>query len=171
MKHKLFFFGFLLVFLLVKPNLCAQTPANRAAALRTLKGCSARPMTLGCSEDTARYLIGLYDRGDHSLLRPLLDAGRSSDGALAEIVGDFYSNVLSKNPRGFLASVRSRPPKQQHRLCWMPGVTDGRGMGTQMLRDVRHSLRVISSRRNDPLSSVARICLASVNRANASSGR
>jgi hypothetical protein len=53
----------------------------------------------------------------------------------------------------------------------MAGVTDGGGMGTQMLRAVRHSLRVISSRRNDSLSSVARICLASVNRANASSGR
>jgi len=126
---------------------------------------------LGCSEDTAGYLIGLYDRGDHSLLRPLLDAGQSSDGALAEILGDFYSNVLSKHPRVFLASVRSRPPKQQHHLCWMAGVTDGGGMGSLMLRDVRHSLRVISSRRADPLSSVAGICLANVNRANASNGR
>lgn len=171
MKHKPFFFGFLLVFFSVNPNLCAQTRANRAAALRTLKGCAARPITLGCSEDTAGYLIGLYDRGDHSLLRPLLDAGRSSDGALAEILGDFYSNVLSKNPRAFLASVRSRPPKQQHHLCWMAGATDGSGMGTQMLRDVRQSLRVISSRRTDPLSAVARKCLANVNRANASNGR
>ena len=171
MKHKPFFFGFLLVFFSVNPNLCAQTPANRAAALRRLNGCAARPITLGCSEDTAGYLIGLYDRGDHSLLRPLLDAGRSSDGALAEILGDFYSNVLSKNPRAFLASVRSRPTKQQNHLCWMAGVTDGSGMGTQMLRDVRQSLRVISSRRTDPLSAVARNCLANVNRANASNGR
>jgi len=168
MKHKLFFFGFLLVFFSVNPNPCAQTPANRAPALRTLKGCAARPITLACSEDTAGYLIGLYDRGDHSLLRPLLEAGRSSDGALAEILGDFYSNVLSKQPRVFLASVRSRPPKQQSHLCWMAGVTDGSGMGTQMLRDVRHSLRVISSRRDGALSSVARVCLANVNRANAS---
>ena len=169
MTHKLFFFGFFGFFLV--NLLCAQTPANRAAALRTLKGCAARPITLGCNEDTAGYLIGLYDRGDHSLLRPLLDAGRSSDGALAEILGDFYSNVLSKNPRLFLASVRSSRPKQQHRLCWMAGLTDGGGMGPQMLFDVRHSLRVISSQRNDPLSYVARVCLTSVNRANSSSGR
>jgi hypothetical protein len=170
MKHKLFFAGLLFVFFSLNPNLYAQLPAKRAAALRTLKGCAARPITLGCSEDTAGYLIKLYDRGDHSLLRPLLDAGGSSDGALAEILGDFYSTVLSKTPRLFLASVRLRLPKQQQHLCWMAGVTDGSGMGTQMLRDVRHSLRVISSQRSDPLSSVARICLASVTRANASSG-
>jgi hypothetical protein len=170
MKHKLFSLGFL-AFFSISPNLCAQTPTNRAAALRTLRGYATRPITLGCSEDTAGYLIGLYDRGDHSLLRPLLDAGQSSDGALAEILGDFYSNVLSKHPRVFLASVRSRPPKQQHHLCWMAGVTDGGGMGTQMLGDVRRSLRVISSRRTDPLSSVARTCFANVNRANVSNAR
>jgi hypothetical protein len=44
-------------------------------------------------------------------------------------------------------------------------------MGTQMLRNVRHSLRVISSRRTDRLSPVARVCLANVNRANASNER
>src|SRR5712691_1003178 len=123
MKRTLSFVVVLLV--LLNLDVRGQTPANRAVALRTLKGCATRPITLGCSEDTAGYLIGLYDRGDHSLLRPLLDAGRSSDGALAEILGDFYSNVLSKHPRVFLASVRSRPPNQQRHLCWMAGVTDG----------------------------------------------
>src|SRR5438132_10946992 len=111
MRHKLFFFGFLLVFFSVNPNLCAQIPANRVAALRTLKGCATRPIRLGCSEDTAGYLIGLYDRGDHSLLRALLDAGRSSDGALAEIFGDFYSNVLSKYHHLFIATVSTQSHK------------------------------------------------------------
>jgi hypothetical protein len=97
----------------------------------------------------------------------LLDAGRTSDGALGEILGNFYSNVLVKTPRAFLFALRSRPSKQQRHLCWMAGATDGSGMGTEMLRQVRHSLRVISSRRNDSLSSVARICLINVNRANA----
>jgi len=162
---------FLAFSLLLSVDLVAQAPANRAAALRTLKGCSTRPITLGCSEDTAGYLIGLYERGDHSLLQPLLNAGPTSDGALAEILGDFYSNVLSQNPRAFLSAVRPRRVKDQRHLCWMAGVTDGGGMGTEMLRDVRHSLRVISSRRSDRLSSVARICLANVNRANASKQR
>ena len=162
---------FLICSLLFSVDLAGQTQGNRADALRTLKGCATRPITLGCSENTAGYLIGLYDHGDRALLRPLLGAGIHSDGALAEILGDFYSNVLSKNTRAFLSPLRSRPAKQQAHLCWMAGVTDGSGMGTEMLRNVRHSLRVISSRRNDPLSSVARVCLADVNRANASNPR
>jgi hypothetical protein len=148
-----------------------SVPKNRADALRTLKGCATHPITQGCSEDTAGYLIGLYDRGDHGLLKPLLDAGVSSDGALAEMLGDFYSNVITKNPRWFLVSVRLRPIKQQRHLCWMAGATDGSGMSKALLHDVRNSLRGISSQRGNRLSSVANICLAEINRANASSGR
>jgi hypothetical protein len=118
----------------------AQTPKNRNEALRTFKACirSTRPATLDCSEEFAANVIAFYNRGDHSLLKPLLDAGLSSDGALSEELGDFYSNVLSTNPRRFLTSIRSRPVKQKRQLCWMAGATDGSGMGTTMLRDVRH---------------------------------
>jgi hypothetical protein len=157
-----------LLSLLLVVNLFAQIPANRTAALRTLKGCATRPISLGCNEDTAGYLIGLYDHGDQSLLQPLLNAGLHSDGALAEILGDFYSDVLSKKTRAFLSAVGSRPRTQQRHLCWMAGHTDGSGMRPEMLRRVQHSLRVISSQRNNSLSPVARVCLANVNRANAS---
>lgn len=161
-----------LFLLLLNLDIGAQsTPKNRADALRMLQGCATRPITLDCNEDTAGYLIGLYDRGDRALLRPLLDAGPTSDGALSEILGDFFSGVLSKTPRAFLAAVRSRPLVKQRHLCWMAGVADGGGMSMEVLRDVRHSLQVISTRRNDRLSSVARTCLENVNRANASSGR
>src|SRR5215471_11757396 len=123
---------FLAFSLLLSIDLVAQAPANRATALRTLKGCATRPITLGCSEDTAGYLIGLYDHGDHSLLPPLLNAGLHSDGALSEILGDFYSNVLSNKPRAFLSAVRSRPVNQQRHLCWLAGDTDGGGMAPEM---------------------------------------
>lgn len=151
----------------------AQIPKNRDAALRTFKACirPTRPATLDCSQEFVANVIAFYNRGDYSLLRPLLDAGPSSDGALSEELGDFYSKVLLKNPRRFLASVRLRPVKQQQQLCWMAGAVDGSGMEPQMLFSVRHSLRVISSRRTDSLSSSARICLTNVNRANASNGR
>ena len=162
---------FLVLSLLLNFDLAAQTPANRADALRRLKGCATRPITRGCGLDTVDYLVALYNRGDHAVLTPLLVAGLSSDGALSELLGGFYSDVLSKNPRLFLAAIRSRPTKQQRDLCWMAGAVDGSGMEPTMLSHVRRSLRVISSRRNDALAPIARTCLANVNRANAPNGR
>ena len=143
---------------------------NRANALRTLKGCSTRPVTLGCSEDTAQYLIGLYDHGDQALLTPLLDAGMASDGALSESLGNFYAKVLWKASRTFLAALYVRPLAEQRHLSRMAGATDGSGMPPKVLHDVRRTLCETSSQRGW-LSSVARICLAEVNRANASEKR
>lgn len=139
---------------------------SRATALTTLKGCATRSITLGCNEDTAEYLITLYKRGDKSLLRPLLDAGLTSDGALSEVLGDFYSQVLWKNPREMLAALRLRTRKEQRSLSRLMGSVDGSGMPDNMLRDVRRSLSRIASQGNDRLAGVARVCLIEINKAN-----
>lgn len=97
------FLGFFLA-IFAQSDFYAQIPTNREDGLRMLKGCSTRPVTQNCNEDTAGYLVGLYEHGDRSLLRPLLDAGLRSDGALSELLGDFYSDVLSARPRSFLYS-------------------------------------------------------------------
>ena len=172
MTHSLSSSGFLLLAtLLLGIDVRAQGSTGdrrmiRAEALRVLKGCANRPITLGCSEDTAGYLIDLYEHGDHLLLKPLLDAGLSSDGALTEILGTFYSDVLWKHPRAFLGSLSSRPSKQQRRLCNVTGGTDGSGMPPGALKDVRRTLARIMSQDQDRLSRVARICLSEVNRTN-----
>src|SRR6266550_650308 len=75
---------------------------KRKRLLATLKGCSTRPITLGCSEDTAGEVIKLYNHGDKTVLKPLLDAGLTSDGALSEMLGDFYAELLLKRPLEFL---------------------------------------------------------------------
>ena len=125
-----------------------QNPGlTRSKALTILKGCATRPVTLGCNEETAWYLIGLYNRGDRSLLKPLLDAGLTSDGALSEMLGDFYANVLWKHPHVFLEALRSRPRKEQKQLAWLAGAIDGSGMSANMLLDVRRTLGKLSSNR------------------------
>ena len=157
---------FILVFLHL--NVDAQIPTSRAEGLKMLRGCATRPTTLNCNEDTAGYLIKLYNRGDRGLLRPLLEAGLTSDGALSEVLGDFYSEVLAKRPRSFLSSLRLRSQGQQTHFCWMAGLADGGGLNAATLRRVRSSLRAFSSS-NDGLAPIARVCLMEVDRAN--SGR
>jgi hypothetical protein len=148
------------------PDVYGQIPASRRQALRMMNGCANRPVTLNCNEETAAYLIRLYKRGDRTLLRTLLDANLRSDGALAESLGTFCSDVLYARPRTFLSGLRSRPQKQQRSLCWSAGATDGGGMGVSTLRKVRSSLRAISSH-HDNLAKVAKVCLYEVNRFNA----
>jgi hypothetical protein len=142
------------------------TPQSRATALATLKGCATRPITLGCSEGTAEYLIKLYENGDKALLKPLLEAGLTSDGALSQVLGDFYSNVLWKNPRAFLQALRSYSrTTDQQTLSRLAATTDGSGMSGNMLRDVRRNLHRIRSE-HGPLGPIAKICLSEVDKAN-----
>ena len=139
---------------------------NRKKALAMLKGCSRSLSSEGCNEDTAQYLIGLYQSGDNSLLVPLLDAGLVSDGALSASLGVFYGELLSKEPHTFLKAIASRPRKEQRQLAWLAGAMDGSGMPKEMLREVRVELSRIGAQRRNLLSSVARLSLAEVNRAN-----
>ena len=165
MTHKLPL-GLLLAALLPCVNVFAQAQTNRADALRNLKGCSLRPIASGCNEGVAEYLIGLYDRGDFALMRPLVNAGYYSDGALSEVLGDFYANVLWKRPRNFLATLSSRSPHDQRTICMLASE-----MQRDQLGSVRRSLRRLSSPSDRRLSRVARICLAEIDRANASNTR
>jgi len=147
-------------------NLRAGQFLNREKALAMLKGCSRSLKSAGCNEDTAEYLIGLYQRGDKTLLEPLLDAGLVSDGALSASVGVFFGELLSKEPRTFLMALSSRPRKEQRQLAWLAGAMDGSGMPKEMLRQVRGKLSKIGGQRRNRLSFVAKLSLSEVNRAN-----
>jgi hypothetical protein len=139
---------------------------TRKKALAMLKGSSRSLYSEGCNEGTAEYLIGLYRRGDKSLLGPLLDAGLVSDGALSQSLDSFYGELLSKEPRTFLNALASRPRKEQRQLAWLAGAMDGSGMSKEMLQHVRAVLGKIGEQRRNRLSPVARLSLAEVNRAN-----
>jgi hypothetical protein len=131
-----------------------------------LKECNRSLYSEGCSDGTAEYLIGLYNRGDKALLGPLLDAGLVSDGALSTSIGVFLGELLWKEPRTFLNALASRPKREQRRLAGLAGAMDGSGMQKEMLREVRTKLRKMGARRRSRLSPVAKLSLLEVNRVN-----
>lgn len=133
---------------------------NRRKLVTTLQGCTHRPVIPGCDEDTAGYVIDLFDRGDRTLLPLLIDIGPHSDGALAEEMGPFYGETLWKQPRLFLLALARLAPKGQREVCWLAATGDGSGMSSEkMEHDIRHNLRRFSEGRGDRLASVARKCL------------
>ena len=141
-----------------------QVRWNRSKAIQNLSSCGT-PKT-GCDETSAAYLVGLYDRGDHGLLKLLVHAGSFSDGALSEVLADFYGDMLWKRPHSFLEALSSERPKDQQTDCMLASVIEGK-----QLRDVRRSLRKFSSNKYGRLSKVARKCFLEINRAKASNGR
>jgi hypothetical protein len=130
-----------------------------------LRCCGRNTCSERCDENAAEHLIALFERGDKSLLQPLLDAGLVSDGALSESLGVFYADLLWKEPRIFLRALASRPRSEQHSLASLAGSTDGSGMPVKMLREVRAELEKLGRQRNR-LAPVARLSLAEVIRAN-----
>jgi hypothetical protein len=146
-------------------NQSAGQSLSRENALAMLKGCSRSLYSEGCNEGTAEYLIGLYNQGDKALLDPLLEAGNFSDGALSQSLGSFYGELLWKEPHTFLKALSSRPKKEQRHLAWLAGAMDGSGMPKEMLLEVQAKLRKIAAQKRR-FSSVARLSLSEVNRAN-----
>jgi hypothetical protein len=143
----------------------AKTP-SRKRVVDALHSCVRKPLRIECQE-VVDQAIDLYQRGDKIVLNPLLDLGLKSDGHMSETLGIFFGeDVLWKNPRLFLLSLVSRPKQQQRTLAFLAGAMDGGGMEENVFRDVRAKLLRISRRANDPLSSIAKVCLSSVVQAN-----
>ena len=139
---------------------------SREKALSGLNSCSRKLSAEGCSEDASETLIGFYKSGERALLKPLLDAGLVSDGALSESLGSFYADVLHQQPRVFLTALASRPKQAQHHLARLAGSMDGSGMPKEMLREVKFKLRKLTAQKSSRLSSVARLCLSEIEKAN-----
>jgi hypothetical protein len=131
--------------------------SNVEYLLKSLRGCSAHAK--GCDEGTAALVIGLYDRGEHSVLTPLLSAGLNGDGALSEVLGDFYGEVLSNNTSAFIEALSRLGPEATKSVCFLAGTADGGGMAPVRLAKVRKQLKSL----NTP---EARSCSTEVEKAN-----
>jgi hypothetical protein len=140
--------------------------ARRAELLRELRKC-VYPHKPGCSEDSVDRVAGLYKQGDTGVLPKLMDVAPHSDGALAESLGVFFSDLLCHQPRTFLRAVATRPRSEQDDLLTMAAVADGGGMGCfKGMAALRRRLKEMSRNRNDRLAGLAKTCLAQINEHN-----
>lgn len=129
---------------------------TRARALKGLRGCPRKHRD--CNDWSADFLIDLYWHGDRGVLDALLDAQPYGDGAMASGLGNFYAELLQKQPHVFLREISGRPAKKRFGICMAAGSTDGSGMSGSMRRDVRASLRRVARERGTRLARIARDC-------------
>jgi hypothetical protein len=117
-----------------------------------------------CRYLMAGYLMELGRRGDASVFPALFDVADKADGAFAQSLGGFYSDMLAEKTEDFLMSLSPRPKKEQWEVCHNAGLEDGSGMGAERLNVVRRSLNELI--RHQSLSFVVRRCLSGVETAN-----
>ena len=115
---------------------------NRKQLLDALKQCAGKPYpeAAECTYFVADYLMELCRRGDFFLLGPLFDMDGKADGAFAESLGSFYSDMLAEHPDKFLKTLSLYPKNQQRDLCAAAAVEDGGGMAEEKFRTVHESL-------------------------------
>lgn len=140
--------------------------SNRDVLYSELIKCGDKsyPNDSQCRYLIADYLMELGRRGDASVFAALLDVADKADGAFAQSLGGFYSDMLAEKTEDFLKALSPRPMKEQWELCHNAGLEDGGGMNEERLREVRRSLNALI--RHQSLSSVARRCLSGVETAN-----
>ena len=133
---------------------------NRDYLINVLRGCNSTSVKNNCDDDTGAYLIWLYRHGHHEVLQPLMVVGMHSyQAALAETIGAFYADVVTRAPTRFLDALRPLAIPTQKKLCGLAGSTDGGGMAVEDLKMVRKSLRAVDDE-------VARRCLQEIEKAN-----
>jgi hypothetical protein len=139
---------------------------HRTRLLRELKKCEPAGRKPGCNERNVLDVARLYDRGDRSVLKDLMDVVPNSDAALSEALGDFFSELLCKRPRTFLAAVSKRPRREHHDLLSLAAVADGGGMDCRNIRALRQTLNAIKRNPREKLRRLAGECLLMVNKYN-----
>jgi hypothetical protein len=144
---------------------------QRAKLLSQLKKCEPRGQKPGCEEFIVADVVKLYKRGDHSVLRNLMDVAPNSDGALSEELGEFFSEILCDRPRDFLTAVLKRNIGEHENLLFLAAVADGGGMGCRNISSLRRSLIAIKKDRKDKLHRLAVVCLTLVNKYNSQAFR
>ena len=121
----------------------ADYEKNRDYLLAGLRGCSLRDYS-DCDEETAGFLVRLYQQGHHEVLQALMIAGMNSDGALSEMLGPFYGDVLFKDPSGFIAGLRQLDGPHQKRVCHLASSGDDGGLAPEALQKARRRLKRIA---------------------------
>jgi hypothetical protein len=138
---------------------------NRSKLLTALSEYRRReyPQKLNCAECISGYLVELAQRGDTSLYTPLVEVSDLADGALAESLGVFYSDALSRHTKEFVGALTPLSEHSQDLVCDLASREDGGGMADETFKTVKRSLNALG-RQNGRLAVVAKRCVITLQR-------
>ena len=130
---------------------------TKRSALSRLNKCAIEFSGKNCNENDAQFLIDLYFRGEKDLLKPLLNAGLKSDGALTEILGTFYADILNTETKSFLFALSEKTKVEQIEISKRTVWADGSGNSIEWEARIKKKLTTIIRSNDKKLSPVAKV--------------
>lgn len=128
---------------------------NRARLIESLRSCVRDGEN--CSDRVVSYLTNLVQRGDKTLLDPLLEAAKGADPTLTELLGSSYQELLVQNSGTVITAISRRPAQEQRRLCHMIAAGDGTGVPDEDAEEITSALQALT-KGVGPVASTAMMC-------------
>ena len=134
---------------------------NTNLLLNGLSRCRQKPYpeAAACADYLSSYLMELSRRGDTTLLGPIFEVSDLADGAFAESLGGFYSDMLNMQPNRFLEALSHYSREHQNLVCELAGDEDGGGTEHRRFQRVQRVLNSKMKHPSPPIAMTARICL------------
>ncbi len=136
-----------------------EPEANHQLLFEALRSCVRDSET--CDDHLISYMSDLFIRNDKTVLVPLLDASKTTDPAIAEVLGSSYQDMLAHDTRSVMAEISRRSAKDQRRLCHMIATGEGGGFPDESIANVTASLEEVS-RSAGPSATAAMMCLSEI---------
>jgi hypothetical protein len=140
---------------------------NRDIVLTAFNEYIARPEGSETGDDPVDYTVSLCNRGDASLLKPLMTVAGKVRGETSETLSIFYSESLVDDPDGFLKVMGSLPVENQKLVADLMAAdlaTDSEdSVSDEVFDEVYERLVKIAGGRQTEMRQAARLCLESIN--------
>jgi hypothetical protein len=134
----------------------AEASANRLRLIDSLRACARDPEN--CDDRIISYLGDLFERGDKTVLDPLLDASKVTAPSIVEVLGLTYQDMVSSNPHAVITAISRRSGRDQRHLCHMIATGDGSGLHEDSVPEITSALEEVA-RGIGPASQTAMMCI------------
>jgi hypothetical protein len=137
--------------------------SRRERALWQLRGCCRSPRTRGCTDESARYRVGLARHGDNGVIGPMMDVATCGDPAIVDVLAPYLIELLTAQPDRFVRIVASRPEAIQYDIVFAAVMHDSESIEPGTAVSVRSVLQALG-KKGGRVGRAAHRCLSEFNR-------
>lgn len=137
--------------------------SRRERAMWQVRGCWRAPRTRGCTDESARYLVGLARHRDDGVIGPMMEVATCGDPAISDVLAPYLRELLMAQPRRFVRIVAGRPEAMQYEVAFVAVMQGSESIEPETAASIRTTLRALAKQRGRVGRAAVR-CLAEFDR-------